>query len=89
MVLMYFLNDFETVPVTPVITGITLVFTFHIRCISIVRSLLLLLSSSSSSSSPLSPLWRVFIHIFLKQTMSLRNIMLQPFCRYCLWCPYH
>jgi hypothetical protein len=39
MVLTYFLNDFEMVPVAPVITGITLVFTFHIRCIYIVRSL--------------------------------------------------
>jgi hypothetical protein len=28
MVLTYFLNDFEMVPVAPVITGITLVFTF-------------------------------------------------------------
>ena len=39
MLLMYFLNDFEMVPVAPIITGITLVFTFHLRCISIVRSL--------------------------------------------------
>jgi hypothetical protein len=29
MVLTYFLNDFEMVPVAPIITGITLVFTFH------------------------------------------------------------
>jgi hypothetical protein len=39
MLFTYFLNDFEIVPVTPIITGITLVFTFHMRCISIVRSL--------------------------------------------------
>ena len=39
MLLMYFLNDFEMVPVSLIITGITLVFTFHMRCISIVRSL--------------------------------------------------
>jgi hypothetical protein len=38
MVLTYFLNDFEMVSVTPIITGITLVFTFHTHCISIVRS---------------------------------------------------
>jgi hypothetical protein len=40
--LRYFLNDFETVPVAP-ITGITcfFFFTFHIRCISIVKSLYL------------------------------------------------
>ena len=39
MLLAYFLNDFEIVPVAPIITGITFVFTFHVRCISIVRSL--------------------------------------------------
>jgi hypothetical protein len=36
-----------------------------------------------------SPLCRVFTHIFHRQTMSLSNTMLQLFCRYCLWCPYH
>ena len=36
----HFLNDFEMmVPVAPIITGITVVFTFHIRWISIVRPL--------------------------------------------------
>ena len=39
MLLTYFLNDSEIVPVAPSITGITFVFTFHMRCISIVRSL--------------------------------------------------
>ena len=39
MLLTYFLSDFETVPVAPIITGITFVFTFHVCCISIVRSL--------------------------------------------------
>src|SRR5215510_720960 len=43
VVLTYFLNYFEMVPVAPTITGITLVFTFHIHCISIVSILLLLL----------------------------------------------
>jgi hypothetical protein len=33
MVLTYFLNDFEMIPAAPIITGITLVFTFHICCI--------------------------------------------------------
>jgi hypothetical protein len=36
MLLTYFLNDFEMVPVAPITTGITLVFTFHMLCISIV-----------------------------------------------------
>ena len=50
MLLTYFLNGFEIVPVTPIIiTGITFVFTFHMRCISIVRSLYLLLLLLSSS----------------------------------------
>jgi hypothetical protein len=39
MLLTYFLNYFEIVPLAPIITGITFVFTFHMRCISIVRSL--------------------------------------------------
>jgi len=39
MLLTYFLNDFEVISVAPIITGITFVFTFHMRCISIVRSL--------------------------------------------------
>ena len=39
MLLTYFVNNFEMVPVAPIITGITLVFTFHTRCISIVMSL--------------------------------------------------
>jgi hypothetical protein len=39
MLLRYFLNDFEMVPVAPIITGITFVFTFRMRCISILRSL--------------------------------------------------
>ena len=39
MLLTYFLNVFEIVPVAPIITGITFVFTFYMRCISIVRSL--------------------------------------------------
>ena len=40
MLLTYFLNGFEIVPVAPIITGITFVFTFHMRRISIVRSCL-------------------------------------------------
>jgi hypothetical protein len=51
---------------------------------SIINVLLLLLLSSSSS---LSPLCRVFIHIFLTQTMSLRNTMLQLFCHYSFMVP--
>ena len=45
MLLTYFVNDFEIVPVAPIITGVTFVFTFHL----LLLLLLLLLSSSSSS----------------------------------------
>jgi hypothetical protein len=43
----YFINDFEMVPVAHIITGITFVFTFHMRCISIARSLYLKIFSAS------------------------------------------
>ena len=39
-------------------------------------------------SSSLSPLYRVFIHIFLRQTISLENTVFQLFCHYYLWCLY-
>ena len=47
MLLTYFLNDFEIVPVAPIITGITFVFTFDMRCISIVSSLYFRIFSAS------------------------------------------
>jgi hypothetical protein len=34
----YFLRDFEMVPVAPIVTGITFVFTFHMRYITILKS---------------------------------------------------
>src|SRR5215469_9417787 len=48
VLLTYFLNDFEMVPVAPITTGITLAFTFYMRCISIVRSLYFKIFSASS-----------------------------------------
>jgi len=47
MLLTYFLNEFGMVPVAPIITGTTFVFTFHMRCISIVRSLYFRIFSAS------------------------------------------
>ena len=55
MSLTYFLNDLEMVPVAPIITSITLVFTFHMHCISIVRSLYFKIFSASFSITFLSP----------------------------------
>ena len=47
MLLTYFLNGFEMAPVAPISTGITFVFIFHMRCISIVRSLYFRIFSAS------------------------------------------
>jgi hypothetical protein len=38
MLLRYFLNNFEMVPVAPIITGVIFDFMLHMRCISIVMS---------------------------------------------------
>ena len=55
MLLRYFLNRFQTVPVAPIITGITFVFTFPLRCVSIVRSLYFRISFTSFLITFLSP----------------------------------
>jgi len=55
MLLTYFMNDFEIVPVAPIITDITFGFTFHMRCISIVRSLYFRIFSASFLITFLSP----------------------------------
>ena len=63
MLLTYFLNDFEIVPVTPIITGITYVFTFYMRCISIGRSLYFRIFSASFLITFMSPEIERFISI--------------------------
>ena len=45
MLLTYFLNDFEIVPVAPIITGIAFVLTFHMRFIIIIIIIIILSSS--------------------------------------------
>jgi len=52
MLLTYFLNDFYIVPVVPIITGIIFVFTFHMRCISIVRSLYFVADACECGNEP-------------------------------------
>ena len=61
MSLTYFLNYFEMVPVAPIVTGITFVFTFHMRCISIVRSLYFRIFSASFLITFLSPVIIIII----------------------------
>jgi len=55
MLLTYFLNNFEMVPVAPFITGITFVFTFHMHYISIVRYLYFRIFSAFFLITFLSP----------------------------------
>ena len=47
MFLMYYVSDCEMVRVAPLITGITFVFTFHMRCVSVLRSLYFRIYSAS------------------------------------------
>ena len=44
MLFTYFLNVSEIVPVAPIITDITFVFTFHMRCISITIIIVIIIS---------------------------------------------
>jgi len=55
MFLTYFLNDFEIVLVASIIIGITFVFTFHMRCVSVVRSSYFRIFSASFLITFLSP----------------------------------
>jgi len=55
MLLGYFLNDFEMVPVAPIVTGITFDLTFHSLHLSIARSLYLKIFSTSFLFMFLSP----------------------------------
>jgi len=70
MLLTYFLNDFEIVPVAPIITGVTFVFTFHMHCISIVRSLYFRISSASFLITFLSPEIATSINIHVPFSLS-------------------
>ena len=70
MLLTYFLNNFEIVPVAPIITSITFVFTFHMRCISIVRSLYFRIFSASFLITFLSPDIATSINIHVPFSLS-------------------
>ena len=56
MLLTYFLNDFEIVPVAPIITGITFIFTFHMRRILLLFLTVAKLLSLSSTILTLHPI---------------------------------
>ena len=70
MLLTYFLNDSETVPVARIITGIAFVFTFHMRCISIARSSYFRIISASFLIRFLSPEIATSINIHVPFSLS-------------------
>ena len=70
MLLTYFLNVFEIVPVAPIITGITFVFTSHMRCISIVRYIYFRIFSAYFLITFLSPEIATSINIHVSLSLS-------------------
>jgi len=50
----YFLNYFGKLPVAPIITGINFVFTFHMRCISNVKTKVIPVIIGATGSFPVS-----------------------------------
>ena len=90
MLLIYFLNDFEIVPVTPIITGISFLFTFHMRSISIVRSLYFRIFSASFLITFLSPQIATSINIHVRFSLSrivMSGLLLGIVLSVCIcWC---
>ena len=82
MLLWYFLNDAEIVSIAPIITGITLVFIFHMCCISVVRSVYFRIFSVSLHA--LSVSWNVtYINIYTEKNQSItsQGIFIISACR--------
>ena len=71
------MNDFEVVPVAPVITGVTFAFIFHMFCISVVRSLYFRIFSASFG---LLKLQHLLMYMFLFHYHALLCLV------YCLEC---
>ena len=74
MLLRYSLNDVEMVPVAPIITGIIFVFTFSMRCISVVRSSYFRVFSARYFTAFLSP--KIATSIGINVPFSLTRIMM-------------
>ena len=82
MMLTDFLSGFEIVPVAPVIIGITFVLTFHMCCISIVRSLYFRIFLASFLITFLSPEIATSIKIHVPFSLS-RIIIIIIIIIYC------
>ena len=74
MLLTYFLNDLEMAPAVPIITGITLAFTFHMHCISVVMSLYSKIFSASFLVTFQSP--EIATSINMRVPFSLSRIII-------------
>jgi hypothetical protein len=82
MLFRYFLNAFEMVPFAPIITGITLVFTFHLSCISIVRALYFRIFSAAVLTTFLSPTIVACVNVRFHFSLSgiiMSGLLLQMF----------
>ena len=75
------MNDFELVPVIPVITGVTFAFTFHMHCISIVRNLHYRILSNSFLISFLSPEIATSINILSTNKAAVYSLEPPPCCK--------
>ena len=73
---MYFLNDFEMVPFTTIISGITFVFKFHMPCISKVKLSYFRIVSASFLITFLSPVFatsrNTYVHFFMISNYDVR-----------------
>ena len=70
VLLAYFLSNFEIVPVAPIITGIKFVFTFHVRCVSILRPLYFRIFLATFLNTFLSPEIAASINIHVPFSLS-------------------
>jgi hypothetical protein len=82
MSLTYFLNDLQMVPVAPIIIAIPLVFTFHMRCISSVRSLYF------SVFVQLHPYFLAYVVVYLR-THFIMPFYILLFCYYYYYYYYY
>jgi len=79
-------TDFEVVPVTPVITGATFAFTFHMHCISIVRNLHYRILSNPFLITFLSPEIAISIDILSTNKTAAYSHEPSPCCKqYLQW----
>ena len=77
MLLGYCLRNSKMVPITPIFTGITFAFTFHMRWISIMKSLYFKISSAS------------FLFIFLSPGIATSINMHVPLYYHGIWYPVY